>query len=557
MTGTVELDPGGTHLQIRFPYREDLVAMVKELPGRRWEPRQKVWRVPAEHAEAVYAACARHLFEFAPEVSALLAGTLRPAAEPAAAATARRPQQGLLLGDHAGESAGAPVTEEPPAADAGAAMTVSALNERVRRCIGDAFSEACWVVGEVTDFDKSAGRAHRFFQLVEKMPRAQRPKAVVQVAMFERTAQHLLPALAAGDPPLTLRDGLEIRALVRADFYPASGRFQLIVHDIDPSFTLGKLALTKEQILRELAERGLAERNRMLGVPVPATRIGVLTSPDADGWNDFRRHLEESSGGFEVTIFPVKVQGADLKPTMLAGLRWFATNAARFDVLCVLRGGGSRTDLAWFDDREVALAVAQHPVKVLVGIGHQRDQSVLDLIAQSEKTPTAVAEHLVRGVESAREDVVERSERLIDLVEDRLGREQRRLGELARAVTRACDARVLDARRRLREAAQGLGAATTLRLSHERSELRNQTTRLVHASRRRCEREVTSLKEAETRRRLLDPRRVLQRGFAIVRCADGQIAPSASRLAADKRLRIQFRDGTATASVDAVEMDPS
>ena len=117
----------------------------------------------------------------------------------------------------------------------------------------------------------------------------------------ESSAQHP----AKSDPPLTLRDGLEIRALVRADFYPATGRFQVIVNDIDPSFTLGKLALTKEQILRELAEKGLAERNRMLGVPVPAVRIGVLTSPDADGWNDFLRHLEESEVGFDVTLVQV------------------------------------------------------------------------------------------------------------------------------------------------------------------------------------------------------------------------------------------------------------
>ncbi len=552
MTGHVELDSDQRHLQIRFPYREDLVAMVKELPGRRWEPRQKVWRVPVEHAQAVYDACARHLFEFAPEVSALLAGTL---ASPAAAAPDGL-QQGLLLPAEEAEVE----TEDaarPPAAGRDGAMTVSALNERVKRCVGEAFPAAFWVVGEVADFDKSAGRAHRFFQLLEKMPRAQRPKAVVQVAMFERTARQLLPALAAGEPPLTLRDGLEIRALVRADFYQASGRFQLIVQDIDPSFTLGKLALTKEQILRELAERGLAERNRTLGAPFPATRIGVLTSPDADGWNDFRRHLEESSCGFEVTIFPVKVQGQDLRPTMLAGLRWFAARAERFDVVCVLRGGGSRTDLAWFDDREVALAVAQHPVKVLVGIGHQRDQSVLDLIAQSEKTPTAVAEHLVRGVEAAREDVVERSGRLVDLVEDRLGAEETRLQGLAARITRACIARVADAQRRLRDAARDLGASTALRLSGERSELRDQTTRLVHAGRRRCEQAANALKEAETRRRLLDPRRVLQRGFAIVRGAEGQIAPSAARLATDEQLRIQFRDGTATASVDAVEIDPT
>ncbi|MCK5944944.1 MAG: exodeoxyribonuclease VII large subunit, partial [Planctomycetes bacterium] len=434
MTGTVELDQGGTHLLIRFQYREDLVAMVKELPGRRWDPKQKVWRVPAKNVQAVYDACSRHLFEFASEIPSLLAGTLEIPEVAEKPRQQKAPQQGVLALPTA-EVAAAAAADDADAKPM--ALSISELNERVKRCIGDAFAENFWIVGEVADFDKSAHREHRFFQLVEKMPRAQRPKAVVEVAMFARTAQTLLPALAAGDPPLTLRDGLEIRALVRADFYPASGRFQVIVNDIDPTFTLGKLALTREQILRELAEKGLAERNRMLGMPVPATRVGVLTSPDADGWTDFLRHLEESGCGFDVTLFPVKVQGPELKQTMRAGLRWFAEHADEFDVLCIVRGGGSRTDLAWFDDREVAFAAAQHPLKIVVGIGHHRDQSVLDAIAQSEKTPTAVAEFLVRGVEEARADVNERAERLADLVADRLADEHRRLGELTRTIVRA------------------------------------------------------------------------------------------------------------------------
>lgn len=554
MTGTVELDQGGQHLLIRFPYREDLVAMVKELPGRRWDPKQKVWRVPSEHAKDVYDACARHLFEFTSEVSSLLAGTLAAAptapTEPPASGELP-PRQGLLLPDDDAPAAAAADDRAPDA------LSISELNERVKRSVTGTFPENFWVVGEVVDFDKSANRAHRFFQLAEKMPRAPRPKAVVSVAMFERTAEQLLPALAQGEPPLTLRDGLEIRVLVRADFYPATGRFQLIVHDIDPSFTLGKLALTKEQILRELAEKGLTERNRMLGVPVPAKRIGVLTSPDADGWNDFRRHLEESDCGFDVTLFPIKVQGVDLKPTLLAGLRWFAARPEQFDAVCIMRGGGSRTDLAWFDDREVALAVAQLPLKVLVGIGHQRDQSVLDVIAQSEKTPTAVAEFLVRGVEAAREDVQDRSHQLAALVADRLLSEQGRLHERTRAIAQASRQRVQDAQRRIIEASRSLQGATALRISRERGELRHETARLVHLSQRCCERAATTLQQAETRRRLLDPARVLQRGFAIIRGRGGRIAPSASQISKDQSLRLQFRDGHADVTVDEVEKDPS
>ncbi|MGK0303972.1 MAG: hypothetical protein ACI89X_004875, partial [Planctomycetota bacterium] len=256
MTGTVELDPDGTHLLIRFPYREDLVAMVKDLSGRRWDPKQKVWRVPAKNVEEVFDQCSRHLFEFGPEIASLLAGTL--AIPEIKKATKAAPAQGKLalptidaLADQVPEAEGK--TSAPNA------LSISQLNTRVRDCLRDTFADAFWITGEIVDYDKSAGREHRFFQLAEKAPRAQRPKAIVEVALFGRTADALLPKLAQGEPPLTLRDGLEIRALVKVDFYPASGRFQVIVQDIDPSFTLGKLALTREQILRELVQMGLAE----------------------------------------------------------------------------------------------------------------------------------------------------------------------------------------------------------------------------------------------------------------------------------------------------------
>jgi len=557
MTGTVELDQDGTHLLIRFPYREDLVAMVKELPGRRWDPKQKTWRVPAQHVSEVYDQCSRHLFEFGPEIASLLAGTLTvPETKKKPASAKRKPGQLALPTAEAlavtdGEASGGDASAVPNA------LTISQLNERVRECLREAFADSFWITGEVIDFDKSAGREHRFFQLAEKAPRAQRPKAIVDVALFGRTADALLPKLAQGNPPLTLRDGLEIRALVRVDFYPASGRFQVIVQDIDPSFTLGKIALTKEQILRELAQMGLTERNRILGVPVPALRIGVLTSPDADGYKDFQRHLEESRCGFDVTLLPIKVQGNELKPTILFGLKWFAEYADRFDVLCIVRGGGSRSDLAWFDDKDIAVAVANHPLKIIVGIGHQRDQSVLDAIAHSEKTPTAVAEFLVRGIESAREDIQERGMRLSDAVADLLSDEQNRLRELGRSITLTSNERLREASRSLAMAGRELANQTTLRLSHERSQLQRTVMQLTHSSLRMCERKSTALQQAETRRRLLDPVRVLQRGFAIVRDEDGRIAPSVDRLRTNQDLLVQFRDGSANIHVNKIQPNDS
>lgn len=543
MTGTVELDPDGTHLLIRFPYREDLVAMVKELPGRRWDPKQKVWRVPATHVEQVFSACSRHLFEFAPEISSLLAGTLRAAPPPASKPARATP---------------APAAVPLPTADAATppALSISALNARVRDGLRREFPDALWVVGEIVDFDKSAGRQHRFFQLIEKAHGEARPLAAVEVALFASAAERLLPALLRHDPPLELRDGLEVRVMVRVDLYPATGRFQIVVQDIDPSFTLGKLALTKEQILRELHGLGLATRNRGLGFPVPALRIGVLTSPDADGWNDFLRHAEEARVGFAITLFPIKVQGLELKPTLLAGLAWFAQHAADFDVLCIVRGGGSRTDLAWFDDRDVAFAVAKHPLKVVVGIGHQRDQSVLDAIAHSEKTPTAVAELLVRGVQDARADVQDRARRLHDAVADQLAAQAAELTTMGASLQRAAGHRLRRAHADLARAGRGLEAGTRYHLLACQQELQQQTMRTTHASERRFERATAALEQHATRIRLLDPTRVLARGYAMVRDADGRIAPSVAKIRPQQELRVQWRDGSATTRVQAVHEEP-
>ncbi len=541
MSGSVELDQDGAHLVIRFAYREDLVAIVKELPGRRWDPKGKVWRVPASHVEQVYAVFSRHLFDFAPEIPSLLAGTLGAPPPPANGKPAPRPAQLELPGTAAAGPGEAP------------ALSISQLNARVRDGLRQQFRDSFWVVGEIVDFDKSAGRDHRFFQLVEKARGGEaRPLAAVEVALFGKTADRLLPALAAGDPPLTLRDGLEIRVLVKVDLYVQTGRYQVVVQDIDPSFTLGKLALTREQILRELAQKGLADRNRALGFRVPTLRVGVLTSQDADGWNDFLQHLQDSRIGFQVTLFPVKVQGVELKPTLLAGLAWFAAREQHFDVLCIVRGGGSRSDLAWFDDRDVAFAVARHPLKVLVGIGHQRDQSVLDAIAHSEKTPTAVAELLVRGVEEARADLRERAARLRTAVTGHLVAHTHGIAARARALQRAVAQQLTRARADLVGAGRELGSNTRLRLQHERSSLRHAIARARHGAQRRLERAAGRLDDGATRIRLLDPTHVLARGFAIVRDAGGRVVPAAARVTAGASIQVAFRDGHVDAHVHHV-----
>lgn len=554
MSGSVEFDPDQQQLVIRFPYREDLVAVVKELPGRRWDPKQKCWRVPSSQVTAVYQALSRHLFDFAPEVPALLAGTLGQAAptpQPPkleAAPRDRAPRQASL--PLAGAAAPAAHSAEVPA-DAPPTLRISQLNTLVRDGLRRQFPDSFWLCGEVADFDKSAGRQHRFFQLVEKAPQQPRPLAVVEVALFGSTAERLAQKLAADDGA-ALRDGVEVRVLVKIDFYVGTGRFQVVVQDLDPSFTLGKLALARQQLLRDLRDQGLYHRNRSLGLPVPALRLGVLSSPDADGWHDFLQHLHEAPLGFDVTLLPIKVQGAELRPTLLAGLRWFAAHAEQFDALCIVRGGGSRTDLGGFDDRDVAFAVARHPLKILVGIGHQRDESVLDLIAHSAKTPTALAELLVAAALDARHHVHEQGLRLAEAVQNHLDREQRHLTHQGRRLALSAQRRVHQARLALVATARGTTTAVQWLLQRERTGLATTARRLATATAYKLERAHSALAEQQARLRLLDPAAVLRRGFAMVHTQDGRVAPDAARLAPAAQIELRFRDGRIAAQVLSV-----
>ena len=555
MTGSIELDSDGRTLRIRFPYDEALVQLARELPERRWDRAAKCWTAPATQVRAVVEAFMG--FELAPEVSSLLAGTIVPTAAP------KKPK---AKPKRAASTSGAPATS----AD-GDGLTVGAFNEAVKEALKGSFPHKVRVRGEVVGIDKCSGRKHLFFELVEKTSGADRPSARLDVTIFERKAQTLLPTLRAAG--LELRDGVEILVEGRVDFYPASGRLSLIIDDIDPRFTLGQLALSREQILQKLREQELDRLNKSLALPEPAMRIGVLSSLDSDGWNDFRRSLETSAFGFQITAGDVRVQGRDLRPTMLAGLEWFADRAEQFDVLCIVRGGGSRTDLAWFDDEQVAVAVAKHPLKILCGIGHERDESVLDVISLGLKTPTAVAQLLIDTASDAARQLDEAAQRLSSTTRLILSRADQSLANAGTRFELATRGKIEAARNQLVATARQIRSSTVTTLTSSRARLvagqsrlragglaslRNVGTKLEHiqvsltrAVRTSLSRRSEQLSGQQRRLTALDPERVLQRGYALVLDAQGAVVPDTTALRAGDAVQLRLRSGIADAEITA------
>ena len=284
---------------------------------------------------------------------------------------------------------------DPPAGDL-PVLTVGALGALMKDGLNELFPEDLWVEGQVSNYHE-ARSGHAYFDLVE--PSETPGKAVsakLSVALF-KNARATVDRTLAEAGGLSLVDDLQLRIRARLDFYPPNGRLQLIMNGVDPTFTLGRLAAERERILRQLAKEGLLTANRANPIPVPPLRIGLVTSVGSAAHADFIQELARSGWPFTVLEHDTRVQGDGAAADLSEALHMLATH--RPDVIALVRGGGSATDLASFDAEVLARTIAALDVPVVTGIGHEVDRSVADEVAHTAlKTPTACAIAIVEQV---------------------------------------------------------------------------------------------------------------------------------------------------------------
>ncbi len=584
---------GAGFLQIRFSFDRRLVEVVKALPSRRWNPADKFWSVPEGQVVRLVELLHIEGFGFDEPTCRLYRDLGGALALEAVAALAPRPSLPGLFDELVDtEPSGDSVARSGSAGD----FTVSRLNESVRAALEAAFPVPVWIVGEISGFDKAAHKRIVTFHLAE---RDEHGKSVAEVGatLFESTRRDIERRLAAAGSPFQLADEITVRMRCRIELYVPWGSYRVIVEELDLTYTLGEAARRREEILRKLAAEGILERNRSLPFPELPLRVGLVTSLGSDAYNDVLRTLQESGFAFVVTAHGARVQGRQTEPSVLNALDWFAARSGDFDVVLLCRGGGSRTDLAWLDTEPLARAVASFPLPVVVGIGHEQDQSALDSIGWRCKTPTAAATFLVDRVATA-VDRVERSVRtLLDSARalvvdhDRAGRER------ARALVRAARGRLEHEsgelghrRRRTVRGARALLRAAALEMSRRLVAVPRASSLLLeraavlvdHALRRldqsarrdlsmarrsvvdlvariapRAQR-LTTLEHERTESRgrrlhLVDPRRVIERGYAVLRAERGGVVTDAAAAPRGARMRVELRTGTLRVTSDGLE----
>ena len=443
--------------------------------------------------------------------------------------------------------------------------SVSAICGEVRDLLQQAYPSV-WVAGEINRIRESR-RGHLYFELIEKGD-ADEIVGKLEAVAWSTDYRQIRTLLAQSHQELA--EGQQIRCRGKIDFYAPFGRLQFVVHEVDPVFTLGLLARRRQDTLAALAAAGLLQRNRALTLaPVPL-RLGLITSEGSAAYHDFLSSLRESGYGFEVLFVHASVQGRDAEREVESALRLL--QRADVECLALVRGGGSRSDLAVFDSRRIAEAIARAPVPVLTGLGHEIDQSIADMMAHTAlKTPTKVAEFLVERVAASQRRVAELSGALgqISLAVLRQGREslgraerglivaryrvksaQSALQQLMTRLPSASRLYVRHYRRRLGELRRGLAVASSLHVRGGRQQPGLLAERIATRSHGRLLELATRLEGWERLCIQLAPQRTLERGFSITRDSKGRALRDPGKVRCGERIISQLASGSLTSRVE-------
>jgi len=270
-----------------------------------------------------------------------------------------------------------------------------------------------WVIAEISELKENYA-GHCYLELIEKHPDEKNIRARVKAIIWSNRYR-FLKAFFENSTGESLREGLKILVKTKVEYNELYG-LSLIISDIDPAFTIGDMAMKRQQIINKLEQEGVFSMNKELDFPIVPQRIAIISSKNAAGYSDFINHLRGNSVGyvFYSALIETSMQGTETEQGVISALDKIALNAHLFDLTVIIRGGGSQTDLSWFDNYNIAYHVTQFPLPVITGIGHDKDISVTDMVAyRSLKTPTAVADFLIDSVAATDNHIIEMSSEII------------------------------------------------------------------------------------------------------------------------------------------------
>ena len=400
------------------------------------------------------------------------------------------------------------------------------LNRLVRATIEDTLCEQYWLEAEIGQIGENNG--HCYLEFIQKVEGHNTPVARAKAKCWRNVWGSVRPYFEHTTGQ-TLTLGMKVLVLVHPDFHEAFG-FSWIVDDIDPRFTLGDMARRRQEIIRQLKAEGVFDLNRELPLPLFTQRIAVISSSTAAGYGDFCRQLEENKRGFRfsVTLYESLMQGEGVERSIISALDKINAHIDDYDCVVIIRGGGATSDMSGFDSLLLAENVANFPLPVITGIGHDRDECILDMVSHTRvKTPTAAAAFLIERLEQVARRIDDAADRITSYVQHRMEIEKMRLSR----------------------AAERIPILFSLVKSKQENKMETLNQRIASAVQRLIDRRRHTLDILEQRTKSLDPTLLLQRGYSIT-LVNGHALRSPSAVKPGDVIVTRLADGTVKSTVN-------
>lgn len=395
--------------------------------------------------------------------------------------------------------------------------TVLELNNSVRRVLKSEFPQHIWVCGEMQDFRASRDRRHIYFSLVQKHPEIDQIVAKVNAAIFEGRKQQIFKRLKEANASFELKNDIEVKLLCEVDLYPKSGNFNIIIVDIDPIYTLGKIAQSRQKIIEDLRKRGLIDKNKLKEIALLPLRIGLITASNSAAYHDFTNELKLSGYGFKVFVCNCHMQGELVEKDIIKALSFFnSLSKDALDVIVITRGGGSTADLSWFDNKKIAESVASSKFAVISALGHEINITITDIVAHTScKTPTKAAQFLIEKIESFTKELDNLEERILSEASDFISYSKEELQKFLLKMDALLPRYFRDHREDLLSKERVVLHKTEAYLSHQKQTLMQLTKNINTTLSILFKHSKDNLRYINDKVQLLNPRNVLKRGYSI------------------------------------------
>ena len=401
-----------------------------------------------------------------------------------------------------------------------ASYSLFELNEYIRRIIALNFTEPIWIHAEIAQIKEVKGNV--YIDLIQHDNTSGDITAQMAANIWYKSYLFIKNKLGSLLPSI-LCQGSHVLLKVQVDFNERYG-LKLIVEDVDPSYTIGQMEMNRTKILEQLKSQGWLNVNKQIRLPRVIQRIAVISSENAAGYIDFINHIHSNTFGYQykITLFQAAMQGQRTEKEVCQALEDIQNNHQSFDCILIIRGGGSKMDLAWFDNYNIGIAVGKSSIPVITGIGHDIDSTVTDMVANTSlKTPTAVAAFLIDHNAAFEGDIINMMERMGHHIRRSVRQYEYRMTSLTKMLSSIPQEKVNNFNLVLQFKNQQIASAVQMQISKQKEKLQNSLANIA----------------------LLQPQNVLKRGYAIVH-QEGAIVTRAAGYSHAKVTDIEFFDHT-------------